>query len=113
MLNAGWWYRVGESLMAVNNDNPTYTDGKALRRLFISVQASKAIVGAVLSLGFISFVGRPDAAEALAIAGLTSPALLALLGFTRIPLPMLETTALAIFAALIGYLAALTGGVVS
>jgi len=99
--------------MAVNNDNPTYTDGKALRRLFISVQASKAIVGAVLSLGFISFIGRPDAAEALAIAGLTAPALLALLGFTRIPLPILETTALAIFAALIGYLAALTGGVAS
>ncbi len=99
--------------MAVNNDNPTYTDGKALRRLFISVQASKAIVGAILRLGFISMIGRPDAAEALAIAGLMAPALLALLGFTRIPLAVLETTALAIFAALIGYLAALTGGVLS
>ncbi|MBL6852052.1 MAG: PAS domain-containing sensor histidine kinase [Alphaproteobacteria bacterium] len=98
--------------MAVNDDT-SYTDGKALRRLFVSVQASKAIVGAVLGLGFISFVGRPDAAEGLAIAGLMAPAFLALLGFTRIPLPILETTALAIFAAMIGYLAALTGGVLS
>ena len=97
--------------MAVNNDGST--DGRALRRLFISVQASKAVVGAALSLGFIVFVGRPDAAEALAMAGLMVPAVLALLGFTRIPLAMLESAALAIFAALIGYLAALTGGVLS
>ena len=97
--------------MAVNSDGSA--DGRALRRLFISVQASKAVVGAALSLGFIAFVGRPDAAEALAMAGLMIPAVLALLGFTRIPLAMLESTALAIFAALIGYLAALTGGVLS
>ena len=99
--------------MAVNNENPAFADGRVLRRLFISVQASKAVVGAVLSLAFISFVGRPDVAEAIAIAGLMAPALLALLGFTRIPLAVLETTALAIFAVLIGYLAALTGGVLS
>src|SRR3569832_216884 len=99
--------------MAVNNDNPAFSDGKALRRLFISVQASKAIVGAVLSVAFGSFVGRPDAVEALALAGLMAPALLALLGFTRIPLAILEATALAVFAVLIGYLAALTGGVLS
>ncbi|MEJ0043132.1 MAG: hypothetical protein WDM81_13385 [Rhizomicrobium sp.] len=53
-----------------------------LRRLFVSVQASKALVGAVLSLAFVSFVGRPDAAEGIAIAGLMAPAVLALLGFT-------------------------------
>jgi cell cycle sensor histidine kinase DivJ len=99
--------------MAVNNENPAFADGRVLRRLFISVQASKAVVGAVLSLAFISFVGRPDVAEAVAIAGLMAPALLALLGFSRIPLAVLETTALAIFAVLIGYLAALTGGVLS
>jgi cell cycle sensor histidine kinase DivJ len=99
--------------MAVNNDNPAFADGRALRRLFISVQASKAIVGAVLSVAFVAFVGRPDAVEALALAGLMAPALLALLGFTRIPLAVLESTALAVFAVLIGYLAALTGGVLS
>ena len=42
-----------------------------------------------------------------------APALLALLAYTSIPLEFLEQAALAIFAALIGYLAALTGGVVS
>ncbi len=100
--------------MAVNNKNPAvFADGRALRRLFVSVQASKAVVGAVLGLAFVSLVGRPDAAEAVAIAGLMAPAILALLAFTRIPLQMLESAALAIFAVLIGYLAALTGGVLS
>ena len=79
----------------------------------MAVQASKAAVGAVLSFAFVVFVGRPDAAEAIAIAGLVAPALLALLAFTPISLAILETAALAIFAALIGYLAALTGGVIS
>ena len=92
---------------------PGETNQKALRRLFVSVQASKAAIGAALSFAFIGLVGRPDAAEAIAIAGLVAPALLALLAFTAIPLAMLETAALAIFAVLIGYLAALTGGVVS
>jgi cell cycle sensor histidine kinase DivJ len=100
--------------MAVNNKKPAiFADGRALRRLFVSVQASKAVVGAVLGLAFVSLVGRPDVAEAIAIAGLMAPAILALLAFTRIPLQMLESAALAIFAVLIGYLAALTGGVLS
>ncbi|HEX4301478.1 MAG TPA: PAS domain-containing sensor histidine kinase [Rhizomicrobium sp.] len=100
--------------MAVKSKNPApAVDGRALRRLFVSVQASKAVVGAVLSLAFVSLVGRPDAAEAIAIAGLMAPAILALLAFTRMPLAILESTALAIFAVLIGYLAALTGGVLS
>ncbi|HEY4941572.1 MAG TPA: PAS domain-containing sensor histidine kinase [Rhizomicrobium sp.] len=98
--------------MAVKKNNPP-TDGRALRRLFVMVQASKAVVGAVLSLAFVSVVGRPDVAEAIAIAGLMAPAILALLAFTRIALNVLETAALAIFAVLIGYLAALTGGVLS
>ncbi|MEI9989965.1 MAG: ATP-binding protein [Rhizomicrobium sp.] len=88
-------------------------DSRALRRLFVSVQASKAVVGAVLGLAFVSYIGRPDAAEAIAIAGLMAPAILALLAFTSIPLSLLEQAALAIFAVLIGYLAALTGGVLS
>jgi cell cycle sensor histidine kinase DivJ len=100
--------------MAVNNRNPAvFADGRAMRRLFVSVQASKAVVGAVLGLAFVSLVGRPDVAEAIAIAGLMAPAILALLAFTRIPLQFLESAALAIFAVLIGYLAALTGGVLS
>ncbi len=100
--------------MAVNDRIASYgADSRALRRLFVSVQASKAVVGAVLGLAFVSFIGRPDAAEAIAIAGLMAPAILALLAFTRVPLALLEQAALAIFAVLIGYLAALTGGVLS
>ncbi|MBS0472290.1 MAG: PAS domain-containing sensor histidine kinase [Proteobacteria bacterium] len=100
--------------MAVKNKMPvTMGDGRALRRLFVSVQVSKAVVGAVLGLAFVSAIGRPDAAEAIAIAGLVAPAGLALLAFTSIPLSVLESAALAIFAMLIGYLAALTGGVLS
>jgi len=91
---------------------PDSTRG-ALRRLFIAVQASKAAIGVVLAVAFVGFVGRPDATEAIAIAGLVAPAVLALLAFTAIPLAILEQAALALFAALIGYLAALTGGVIS
>jgi two-component system, cell cycle sensor histidine kinase DivJ len=86
---------------------------KALRRVFVSIQIAKACVGAALALGFLGLVGRPDVAEAVALAGLMAPAILAALAFTPIPLSALEQAALAIFAGLIGYLAALTGGVAS
>ncbi len=49
----------------------------------------------------------------MAIAALLMPIVLALLGFSRIPLPLLEQAGLGIFAGMIGYLALLTGGVVS
>jgi cell cycle sensor histidine kinase DivJ len=88
-------------------------DGKEQRRLFISVQAAKALIGVVLSLGFIALVGMPDRAEAFVIAGLLAPLGLMGLGFTSLPVALLEQAALILFAALIGYLAALTGGVVS
>jgi cell cycle sensor histidine kinase DivJ len=103
--------------MAVKATTLSRTDGTAdsrsQRRLFIAVQGAKVAVGALLSLGFVALVGRPDMAEMAAIAGLLAPALLALLGFTRIPLPILEQAGLCIFAGMIGYLAILTGGVVS
>jgi cell cycle sensor histidine kinase DivJ len=67
----------------------------------------------VLSLGFIALVGMPDRAEAFVIAGLLAPLGLMGLGFTSLPVALLEQAALILFAALIGYLAALTGGVVS
>ena len=88
-------------------------DELALRRMFVSVQIAKAGIGATLALLFAVLVGRPDMAEALAFAGLIAPAVLAALAFTPIPLAVLEQAALAIFAGLIGYLAALTGGVSS
>ena len=100
--------------MAVNvyGNDEAFGD-RAQRRLFIGVQASKAAIGAVLGIGFIAMVGRPDASELVAMAGLLAPAFLALLGFTRISSSTLESFAIALFAALIGYLCALTGGVLS
>jgi cell cycle sensor histidine kinase DivJ len=86
---------------------------RAQRRRFIAMNAAKAAVGALLALGFAFLVRRPDAAEMVAMAGLLAPGFLALLAFTGLPLSRLEQAGLILFAALIGYLAVLTGGVVS
>ena len=96
--------------MAVNTST---FDAKALRRRFVAVQAAKGAVGAGLALGFAALVGRPDSAETVAMAGLAAPLGLALLGFLPISVPRLEQAGLILFAGLIGYLAALTGGVIS
>ena len=88
-------------------------DEKALRRVFVSIQMAKAGIGATLALAFLMLVGRPDAYEWVALAGLTAPAVLATLAFTPIRLAVLEQAALAIFAGLVAYLAILTGGVTS
>jgi cell cycle sensor histidine kinase DivJ len=80
------------------------------RRLFAFVQGGKALVGAVLGVGFVLLAGRPDLLEGVAIAGLLAPALLALAVLTPLALPLLEQAGLALFAILIGYLAGLTGG---
>ena len=99
--------------MAVKANADKQGDAVASRRLFVAVQSAKASVGAGLVLAFVWLVGRPDAAEMVAIAGLLAPAVLALLGLTRISLSALEQIGLAGSAVLIGYLAFLTGGVVS
>ena len=96
--------------MAVNTST---FDAKALRRRFIAVQAAKGAVGAVLALSFAGLVGRPGGAETVAMAGLAAPLVLALLGFLPISLARLEQAGLILFAGVIGYLAVLTGGVVS
>lgn len=101
--------------MAVNSHTSpgSVADQPAQRRRFVAIQAAKAAMGAVLGLAFFGVLGPPDTAEAVAMAGLMAPAGLALLGLTRIPLAVLEQVGLATFAMLIGYLASLTGGVVS
>ncbi len=91
----------------------SFADPDAPRRLFVLVQAAKASVGVALGLAFFGMVGRPDTAELVAFLGLMAPGLLALLGLTAIPLAVLEQIGLASFAALIGYLALLTGGMTS
>ncbi len=88
-------------------------EARAGRRRFIAVQAAKAGVGAVLAAVFIAIVGKPDLAEGFAIGGLLFPLAIALLGYTTLSLAALESIALASFAALIGYLVAITGGMES
>jgi cell cycle sensor histidine kinase DivJ len=83
------------------------------RRLFAFVQGGKALVGALLSLGFVLAVGRPDLFESIALGGLVAPLLLVLAAMTPLPLAALEQLGLALFAILIGYLAGLTGGLQS
>ncbi len=86
---------------------------KALRRRFIAVQAVKGGLGVVLAAMFVGLAGRPDNAESVALGLLLAPGILALLGFTPLPLARLEQAGLILFAGLIGTLALLTGGVVS
>ncbi|HEX2761989.1 MAG TPA: PAS domain S-box protein, partial [Rhizomicrobium sp.] len=90
-----------------------FSDPKAQRRRFMRMQAAKAGLGCLLGLAFFAVIGRPDGAELAALAGLMIPAGLALLALTPISLSALEQIGLASFAALIGYLAILTGGVAS
>src|SRR3954470_14684273 len=97
--------------MAINTNS--ISDPKTQRRQFVLVQAAKASVGVALGLAFFGVAGRPDLAEAIALAGLAAPGALAMLGLTSVPLARLEQIGLAGFAALIGYLALLTGGVAS
>ncbi len=96
-------------------DSATLTGGeeRGPRRRFAVVQGAKALVGACLAGGFVVLVGRPDIAEAVAMAGLLIPAMLAVAAFSRVSLATLETASLASFALLIGYLVALTGGMTS
>jgi two-component system, cell cycle sensor histidine kinase DivJ len=72
------------------------------RRVFMLIQAAKAAVGAALGLSFFGLVGQPDTLELVALAGLLSPGLLAVLGFSEIRLAVLEQAGLACFALLIG-----------
>jgi cell cycle sensor histidine kinase DivJ len=85
----------------------------AQRRRFVIVQAVKALMGVCLAGLFVAVIGRPDTAEWIAVAGLAFPAVLALLGFTKLGLDKLEALASASFAALVGYLVAITGGMTS
>ena len=104
-----------EILMAINfySERTALTGDRASRRLFIAVQASKAAIGAALGVRFIAFVGKPDVAEVhrpcrSACAGHPGAARL-----HAHPAASAGIVGIALFAALIGYLAALTGGVLS
>ena len=97
----------------VNSVSDGVSGPRAQRRRFMRMQAAKAGLGALLALAFLGLIGRPDTAELVAFSGFMIPACLALLALAPVSLSVLEQIGLACFAGLIGYLAILTGGVVS
>jgi len=101
--------------MANNHAIPLPENAVALseRRRFMLLQAAKACIGAMLGALFFVFVGKPNALDWIAIAGLIAPGALALFGFTPLKIATLETLAMAAFALLVGYLVAITGGMTS
>jgi cell cycle sensor histidine kinase DivJ len=91
----------------------TAGEQKAGRSRFMRIQGAKAAVGAVLAILFVIVVGRPDVTESIALAALLGPGALALLAFARVRLSTLESASHATFAAMVAYLALITGGVAS
>jgi cell cycle sensor histidine kinase DivJ len=85
----------------------------APRRRFALLQGAKGVAGMLLVFGFVMLAGRPDLAEAIALAAVLSPVLLAAASFSSVSLARLEQTSLGFSAALTGYLLLLTGGFTS
>ena len=83
------------------------------RARFAAFQAARAVLGLGMAAGFYVLAGPPDLPETIAMACLLAPALLALLALTRLSLGFLEQAGLILFAGLICFLAALTGGIAS
>lgn len=95
----------------MDEQNTTGRGGSGLTRPhFAALQAAKCVLGALLWLAYVALVGPPDFLETIALAGLLAPGALALLAIAGVPLAILETASLACFAALIGYVVAITGG---
>jgi two-component system, cell cycle sensor histidine kinase DivJ len=99
--------------MAIKRKIPAASAEAIARRGFVAVQAAKSLAGALLSCAYIAVVRHPDAAEIIAMIGLVSPIALAIAGLTSVSLVALEQISLAVFAALIGYLSCLSGGLSS
>jgi cell cycle sensor histidine kinase DivJ len=99
--------------MAIKRKMPAASAETVARRGFVAVQAAKSLAGALLSCATIAVVRHPDAAEIVAMIGLVSPIALAIAGLTSVSLVALEQISLGIFAALIGYLSCLSGGLSS
>src|SRR5947207_13953681 len=89
---------------------PIQVSPPRMRRQFAAVQLAKAGLGTLLWLAYAALVGRPQPADIIALGGFLSPCLLALLAMLGIALPRLESASLALFAALVGYMVGLTGG---
>ncbi|MDE2464856.1 MAG: PAS domain S-box protein [Alphaproteobacteria bacterium] len=90
-----------------------HPDEAPARRRFALLQAIKAGAGLLLAVAYLVLVGPPDLPVWIVFGGLVLPSCFAALAFSALPLSLLESASLTGFAALIGYLAALTGGVTS
>ena len=99
--------------MAQHQNSIDINNGESARRQFIRTQSIKGGLGIALSLAYLLFIGGPDLAEALALAGLVAPVGLAWAGRWEIPLAKLEAASLALFALLIALLSILTSGLTS
>jgi cell cycle sensor histidine kinase DivJ len=89
---------------------PLKASPQKTRRQFAVVQLAKGGLGTLLWLAYAALVGPPHWADVVALAGFLSPCALAVLGLLGVALPALETASLALFAALVGYMVGLTGG---
>jgi len=89
---------------------PLKASPQKTRRQFAAVQLAKGGLGTLLWLAYAALVGPPHWADVVALAGFLSPCALAVLGLLGVALPSLETASLALFAALVGYMVGLTGG---
>jgi cell cycle sensor histidine kinase DivJ len=92
---------------------PAYPDEAPARRRFAMLQSIKACLGLLVAGSYLVLVGHPDLPVWIVSGALVLPGCFALLAYLRVPLSFLESASLASFAGLIGYLAALTGGVSS
>lgn len=81
-----------------------------MRRQFAAVQLAKGGLGTLLWLTYAVLVGQPHWLDLIALAGFLAPCALAVLGLLGVALSVLETASLALFAALVGYMVGLTGG---
>ena len=92
---------------------PAHPDEAPARRRFVMLQSIKACLGLILAASYLVFVGPPDLPVWIVFGALVLPGWFALLAYSGVPLSFLESASLAGFSGLIGYLAALTGGVSS
>jgi len=92
------------------------TSGESVesRQRFVRIQGAKGLIGAILSVLYVTASGRPNLVGAIAILVLLGPAVLAVFALLRTTrLSHLEAASHAMFAGLVGYFILATGGVAS
>jgi cell cycle sensor histidine kinase DivJ len=96
--------------MPRGRSRPKLQEGEPARRRFATEQVAKAALGGILWFAYVMLVGRPGLLELIALAGFLAPCALGLLALLDVPLEILEAASFACFAALVGYVVGITGG---